>query len=202
MASTGPAYGFTTRSETAFNLTSMRLMQISDSAFHEDLLSFLSAVQSLEVDILPLVWYPALKLGRGGYAVINQSLVNDRLSFAFKRLADPNDRPDTQYQSLRSSMTELAILRHGNIRKHPNIIDLEGVCWEVNPSSDCILPVLVFEKAHRGSLLEFRDSEDWKNFSVEGKLGFCKQIVKAISILHASRQSAPQSDPSLIFLTR
>jgi hypothetical protein len=56
------------------------------SESHFDLISFLSAVQSSAVDLLPLTWRQAEEsLGRGGTAFISQSLVDRDTSFAFKR---------------------------------------------------------------------------------------------------------------------
>jgi hypothetical protein len=182
------AHGFTTRSETALGLTCMKLLQISDSASHEDLLAFLSVVQSCEVDILPLMWYPALHIGRGGFAVLNQSLVNEQFSFVFKRLAIVEGWLGGHSPNLSSSMIELAILRHRNVRKHPNIIDLYGICWEVNPVEDRILPVLVLEKAQYGDLFGFRNTHEGKNLSLEMKLSLCAQVAEGLAMLHASRK--------------
>ncbi|PMD20718.1 kinase-like protein, partial [Hyaloscypha hepaticicola] len=162
------------------------LLQISEDACHEDLLSLLSLVQMLEVDILPLVWYPALHIGRGGFAVLNEAPVNNNMSFAFKRLINLGSMLEKDSGSFMSSMTEIAILRHKNIMKHPNIVELYGICWEVNPIRAQILPVLVLEKARYGDLCCFRNSLEGQKLSVKTKLSLCTQIAEGLAILHAA----------------
>lgn len=188
MGSSTVGHGFTTRSESALGLTCTRLLQISEDACHEDLLSLLSLVQMLEVDILPLVWYPALHIGRGGFAVLNEAPVNNNMSFAFKRLINLGSMLEKDSGSFMSSMTEIAILRHENIRKHPNIVELYGICWEVNPIRAQILPVLVLEKARYGDLCCFRNSLEGQKLSVKTKLSLCTQIAEGLAILHAARK--------------
>jgi serine/threonine protein kinase len=193
MSSSALNRGLTTQSENALNLTYLRLLRVSSEAPHEDLLAFLSLVQSCEVDILPVMWYPALKVGRGGFAVLNGSPVNEEFGFVFKRLANVENRPGEDFKSFGSIMTELAILMHHNVRRHANVVDLYGICWEVNPEEGRILPVLVLERARIGDLLQLRDAKEGRNMSVETKLSICCQVAKGLAMLHASRRLIPHS---------
>jgi serine/threonine protein kinase len=190
MASSTLGHGFTTRSESALGLTSMKLLEISDNASHEDLLALLSLVQTLEVDILPLIWYPALRVGRGGFAALNEAPVNKEVNLAFKRLISLGSATEKDTGSFLSSMKEIAILRHYNVRKHPNVVDFYGISWEVNPTGGQILPVLVLEKAPYGDLFHFRNSPEGKNLSVKTKLSLCTQIAEGLAMLHASCESS------------
>ena len=191
MANADAIYGYTTattRSDLALSFTRLKLKALQESHSHEDLLAFLSLIQANEVDILPLVWYPALSLGQGGFATVNESLVNQHVSFAFKRLKFQEEDGQEERQSLRSSMVEVSILKHHAIQRHPNIIDLEGICWEVNPLNPYISPVLVFETAKHGNLLDYRDSKAWVNLTLKVKVAIWRQIAGAVYALHAASQ--------------
>jgi serine/threonine protein kinase len=190
MASSKLGHGFTTRSESALGLTCMKLLEISDNASHEDLLSLLSLVQMLEVDILPLMWYPALHVGRGGFALLNEAPVSREVNLAFKRLISLGSASEKASGSFLSSMKEIAILKHYNVSKHPNIVDFYGICWEVNPIGGQILPVLVLEKARHGDLLRFRNSSEGKKLSVKTKLSLCTQIAEGLAMLHSCCESS------------
>ncbi|KAL8676142.1 MAG: hypothetical protein Q9186_007306, partial [Xanthomendoza sp. 1 TL-2023] len=181
------AHGYTTvttGSELALSITALKLKQLPDSASHDDLLAVLSAVQAHEVDILPLVWYPSLSLGQGGFALVAELPINQHESFAFKRLKIQGDDTDEQCQSFHAAIQELAILSDLDVARQPNIVTIEGVCWEVNPLNPYISPVLVFEKADHGNLSLFRDSGTWEQVSLEGKLTISKQIAGAFCVLH------------------
>lgn len=191
MSSTIRISGLTTKSESALNITYLKLLRISSETPHKDLLAYLSLVQSCEVDMLPVVWYPALKVGRGGFAVLNELRVHKEFSFVFKRLANVQIKAGEDSKSFGSVMTELAILSHGNVKRHPNVVDLYGVCWEVNPEENRILPVLLLERAQTGDLFKFRDTQVGRKISTESKLSLCRQIAEGLAMLHASGKLQP-----------
>ena len=70
------------------------------------------------------------------------------------------------------------------IRKHPNIVDLEGVCWEVKPRTEKAVPVLVFEKAS-WDLQQFMNVREGMDMVLEDRLKVCADIGSAIMALHA-----------------
>lgn len=187
MSSSTLRRGFTTKSESTLNLTCMKLLEISTNSPHEDLLSFLSLLQLLEVNILPLVWYPALYVGRGGFAVLNEAPVSKEANFVFKRLISPENMHKGSSNSFTSAAQEVAILRHYHVKKHPNVVELYGICWEVNPIDDRLLPVLVLEKARHGDLYHFKSSQDGRNLPLAAKILLCSQLAEALAMLHASR---------------
>ena len=125
---------------------------------HYDLISFLSAVQSCAVDLLPITWRQADEsLGQGGTAVISQSLINLKTSFAFKRTVklqtsaapaisnvgtlDESDSKFTRAKYEREApiykaiISELSILRHPAIRDHPHFLRLRAICWDIYEES-------------------------------------------------------------------
>ncbi len=187
MSMSGTDYGLTTSQGTESGLSHLNLLHLCASDSHVDLLAFLATAQVNRTDFLPIAWYPSYFLGRGGYALLNQSPVKAELSYAFKRLGKHSQAPDENTKDFSSSISELIILKHRPIASHPNIINLEGICWEVTAGEDRILPVLVFEKATYGDLFHFRDTEEGKKLTVEQKVSLCAQILDALYTLHASR---------------
>ena len=70
------------------------------------------------------------------------------------------------------------------IQNHPNIVDLEGICWEVKPWTERAVPVLVFEKAS-WDLQQFMNMHEGMDMMVEDRLKICADIGGAIVALHA-----------------
>lgn len=188
MPLSGIDYGLTTWKGIESGLSHLNLLRICASDSHVDLLAFLATAQVNLTDFLPIVWYPSYYLGRGGFAVLNQSPVKAEFGFAFKRLGQHSQPQDEEMEDFSSSITELAILRHKPIASHPNVIKLEGICWEVTAEEDRILPVLVFEKAKYGDMFQFRDMEEGKKLTIWQKVSLCAQILDALYTLHASRK--------------
>ena len=109
-----------------------------------DLIAFLSIVQKCNVDYLPITWQPALStLGVGGSGTISQSTFITGKPLAFKRFHH-FENSDDDFLPL---ISEVLILSQPPIKNHPNIVDLEGICWEIKPWTEKAVPVLVFEKA-------------------------------------------------------
>ena len=175
---------------------------------HPDLISFLAAAQKYEVEFVPVVWEEGRGLlGEGGTAQINQTMLHTHLpvdpsddpdplkntalkenSFAFKRTSQYQmeiDDLEAEGLSLYDILTrEVVVLRQQAIRDHPNIVDLEGICWEVTKTNE-IYPVLLFEKGQWGDLSSFASGlrGSWCTFNA--KLGFCIDIAKALQIMHS-----------------
>lgn len=188
MATSNSLHGFTSRSENTLNSSCMKFLNLSDRNGHSDLLAFLSQAQTLNVDMLSLMWYSSQQVGKGGFAKVNQSLIHEHFSFAVKRLLEDYGRC-TGDERVESVMTEVAILTHSRIAKHPHIITLEGVCWEVNHFDEVVTPVLVFDKAQMGDLMHFTNTDKGRSLSLEDRIDLCQQIAKALEVLHTSCKS-------------
>ena len=166
---------------------------IPPTDIHYDFISFLAIAQRLNVDFLPITWQPALdSLGKGATAEVSQSLVNLQMSFAFKRTALSNLPWQGQYQeqerrALRALISEVSVLSHPLIRRQANIINLEGICWEIG-REDKVLPVLVFEKAQLGDMHRFMDSDLGKALSIEDRLKMCIGVGTAVMVMHSCRK--------------
>jgi len=116
----------------------------------------------------------------GGSGTINQSTFASDMHLAFKRFH--NDR-DSEMDFL-PLMSEVLILSQPPIQNHPNIVNLEGICWEIKPRTEKAVPVLVFEKA-AWDLQQFANVGDGMNMSIDEKLKICADIGSAITTLHA-----------------
>jgi hypothetical protein len=92
-------------------------------------------------------------------------------------------------------MAEVSVLGHSLIRGHPNIITIQGICWHIDPETDQVWPVLVFEKSQYGHLGVFMRSADGQIMSLESKINICASIAMAISDMHsASKKIIPADD--------
>ena len=146
-----------------------------------DLIAFLSITQKCDVDYLPITWQPTLStLGVGGSGTISQSTFMTEKPLAFKRFHQPEDS-DADFLP---AMSEVLILRQPPIQNHPNIVDLEGICWEIKPWTEKAVPVLVFEKAS-WDLQQFMNVREGMEMIVEDRLRICADIGSAIVALHA-----------------
>ena len=148
-----------------------------------DLIAFLSIVQNCNVDYLSITWQPALQtLGAGGSGTISQSTFMAEKPLAFKRFHDSENSDDTG--GFLPMMSEVLILSLPPIRNHPNIVDLEGISWEIKPWTQRAVPVLVFEKAS-WDLQQFMNVREGMDMVVEDRLKICADIGSAIMALHA-----------------
>ena len=85
-------------------------------------------------------------------------------------------------------MSEMLVLAQPAIVNHPNILKLEGICWEVSPRNHDVSPVLVFERAQYGDLRSFLSGPDSQKLPFQDRVRICNDIGNAISSMHASRK--------------
>ena len=143
-----------------------------------DFIDLLAVAQGFDVDFLPITWQPALEcIGEGGTAEIRQSLIDLQMSFAFKQFKSQKSN------ILKAIVSEIMVLRYPSLRKHRNIVTLQGICWDFTPSGEA-WPVLVFEQAKMGDLRKFMESEIGRHLSLAGKLKICSGIAAAIQEMH------------------
>lgn len=160
-----------------------------------DLIDFLALVQSLELAILPITWQSARdRVGRGGSGIVNEALINLQTSLVFKCVSNDlklelKTVPEDQTRELRRDIlqtfvNEVNVLGHRQLREHPNIVDLQGVCWDVKPDND-VWPVLVFEKTHFGDMHSFLTLPIGRDLSLTNRLRLCDGIATAIIDMHS-----------------
>ena len=178
-----------------FTLRNSKLVSHSDGIFsrysasasrtngdvQSDLIAFLSIIQKCDVDYLPITWQPALStLGEGGSGTISQSTFITDKPLAFKRFHHSEDS-DGDFLPL---MSEALILSQPPIQNHPNIVDLEGICWEIKPRTEKAVPVLIFEKAS-WDLEQFMNVRESMDVVFEDRLKICAEVGGAVLALHA-----------------
>ena len=153
----------------------------ANGVVHSNLIAFLSIVQKCNVEYLPITWQPALStLGVGGSGTISQSTFTTEKPLAFKRFHGSENSDD----DFLPMISEVLILSQPPIQNHPNIVDLEGICWEIKPWTEKAVPVLVFEKAS-WDLQEFMNVREGMDMELEDRLNICADIGGAIVALHA-----------------
>ncbi|KAF5614656.1 serine threonine kinase [Fusarium tjaetaba] len=172
--------------------------QHSNSTSGWNLITFLAVVQKLEIKILPVAWEPGRQLiGRGGTSQINQSVVTLQASFAFKRVSEEDRLNKTEEDIYRCLINEVLVLCHPRVRGHSNILDLQGVCWDVSPENQDaaspdlekqyrIWPVLVFEKSQLGDLFDFAGRPNTQKLTIMERWMICLDIGKAIAHMQSS----------------
>lgn len=153
-----------------------------------DLISFLGIVQHLRIEILPVAWQPALdKVGLGGTAEIRQAHVKSETGFAFKLIKQAERARWNERRIFQMLVSEISVLGHPLIREHPNVISLQGICWDAAPNGQ-IWPVLVFKRAEFGNLKEFAESDIGQGMSFEDRCRLCASIAVAVRDMHMFRE--------------
>jgi len=158
------------------------------AASQSDLLTFLAAAQSLDIDILPITWHPALgRVAVGGTAEVRQAFLTPAAAFAFKRLRPSAGDPHTTNLPFlfRIMTSEIQVLGHPAVRNHPHINALYGICWDIEPRRGTICPVLVFEKSQYGHLGSFTKRGQGHKMALVDRLKLCADVAVAIRDMHA-----------------
>jgi len=171
----------TTHSDGMFTRNSASTNR-SNGDDQNDLIKFLSVAQKYNIEYLPITWQPTLStLGVGGSAMISQSTFITNMPLAFKRFHEPGDS-DCNFLPL---ISEVLILSQPPIQSHPNIVNLEGICWEIKARTEKAIPVLVFEKA-AWDLKQFMNVCEGMKMTIADRLKICTDIGSAIMTLHAN----------------
>ncbi|KAH8587931.1 kinase-like domain-containing protein [Bisporella sp. PMI_857] len=178
--STASRFSYTTQF-----LRSATVSNPSDQFSNYDFIAVLGLAQRLGIDFLPITWQAARDpIGMGGQAKINEALINVNTSFAFKRFGFLTNRNSgrTLFQEL---VSEMVVLSHPSIQKHPHIVQLVGICWDI-PNDDQALPVLVFEKTQLHDLYHFAKFGKGRGISFRERLKLCGDIGIAIMDMHSN----------------
>ena len=167
------------RYSTSADLSSVDILSEQDS-----LLSFLATAQALMLEMLPLVWNQQL-IGFGATSRIHESYGNQQTSFAFKRVHDASKSSTPHSTIYRILTNEILTLCGPFSRNHPNIVQLQGICWEISCINDDAWPVLVFEKADFGDLYSFAMTPIGREMGLDKRLSLCIEMEKAIMDMHS-----------------
>ena len=156
----------------------------STSVNRYNLLDFLGVAQHRQVNFLPIQWQPGMKkAGKGGTAKIHQGVANIEMTFAFKQMKRTYS-PLEKALYLSALIAETSILGHSEIKRHSNVVKIEGVCWDVDPGDGTVWPVLVFEKAPHGDMNDFMTSDMGRELDIEKRLSLLTDVALAVRDLH------------------
>lgn len=156
---------------------------------HLYFLKCLGLAQHLNIDFLPITWQRGLEsVGFGATSRIRQALVNTDTDFAFKSYRESQRCTSAEEENklFRTLIREISVLGLPSIRRHPNIITLAGLCWDIVPETGTVWPVLVFEKSRHGDLRVFMQNGVGRRLDLEKRLELCADIATAIMYLHAN----------------
>lgn len=149
------------------------------------LVDFLAVAQQHNVYFMPVGPQASLgALGRGISGIVTQSTADMMTSFAFKPFI-PSDYSDEGVVDhvLSSLITEILVMQHEPIRRSLHIIDLIGVCWDVDVASKKVWPVVVTPKANCGDLENFLFEN--RDITSETRFQLCANIAEAAGLLHS-----------------
>ncbi|KAF2133872.1 hypothetical protein P153DRAFT_306501 [Dothidotthia symphoricarpi CBS 119687] len=163
-------------SESSFTSTESKELQL-------DILGFLNFIHKLGVDIVPITWQSARQpIGWGATSQINEAHISITTSFAFKCASDAQKQRGLS-KVLEALMNEIGVLAQPSIRNHPNVVDLQGICWDVESEHE-IWPVLILGKSEFGNLHDFVSLPNGRALSTEQRLELCVDIGTAIQDMH------------------
>jgi len=157
-----------------------------------DFIATLGLAQRLNIHFLSMSWQASLgPLSIGGQADIWQALVNIQSSFVFKSF-EIGKGNTINFATL---IKEIIVLSHPMVMKHPNIVRLEGIGWDIDQETEHVSPVLVFEKSQYGDLHRFIVSDHDGNLPVKTRLKLCVDVAVALRDMHCNGTFPPLSFP-------
>lgn len=163
-----------------------------DESQPQDLITFLAIAQYARIDFLPITWPRGLpEIGTGAAAKVRESLLHLQMSFAFKVVKDAewverideSQRPAQINTRFKELISEIGILGHPAVQRHPNIASLLGICWDILPGGR-VWPVLIFEKTPWGDLWSFARATAGLDMEMNTRLKLCSDIAAAVRDLH------------------
>ena len=168
-----------------------------------DLITLLAVTQDLLIELLPISWDERLDVvGHGATAEIREAIVSRAFSYVFKRPARRLrcDLEEVERRYLPMLVDEITILGNPEVRRHPNIVQIEGICWEIlaeegnrpsrrdpidlNNRAIGIIPVLVFQKSELGDLHYFMTQGKGQTLDFVDRIKICIDIAKGVAKMH------------------
>ncbi|KAJ4024595.1 hypothetical protein NW752_003162 [Fusarium irregulare] len=120
------------------------------------------------------------RLGQGETYVVERCVDKKGNILAVKHLKVSTEPDDTALrQRLRSVILEIKIMRHGPLRAHPNILDVQGYGW--NTPRGLIVPYILVDYAPLGTMREYISRVKPPLSHVEILAG---DVASGLSILH------------------
>lgn len=155
---------------------------------HYDLVSFLAIserIPSLQFYTFAPDFRPKdqLTIKGGASGLVHDIALSSNHGIIFKRYKE-----SSRFENFKAIIAEIMVLKHPVFAKHPNIVDLDGITWDVEISDEQppqVTPVLVFRRAEHGTLAEFLRSSSGRGSSLGKRLRLCTDIGLALEAIHA-----------------
>ena len=167
---------------------SFQSLRVANANTPYDLITFLAVIQKLQIDILPITWQAARQpIAIGATGQINEALINLHTSFAFKCVSNRQKERESEEAIIQVLINEVTVLGHKSIQTHPNIVKLQGICWDVtsnNKGNDKVWPVLVFKKTQYEDLYNLAMLPVGRELCFAERLKLCVDVGIAIWDMH------------------
>lgn len=157
---------------------------------HYDLLSFLAITERLS-KLRLYAFAPSyqpndrLTIRTGASGIVHDQTLSSERGIIFKRY---RTTPQSSRRDVfKAIISEIMVLKHPVLAKHPNIVDLDGITWDVEVERGQppqITPVLVLKRAEHGNLAEFFRTSHGRNLSLEQRLRLCIDVALALDAMH------------------
>ena len=155
---------------------------------HYDLVSFLAIserIPSLQFYTFAPDFRPKdqLTIKGGATGLVHDIKLSSNHGVIFKRYKE-----SSRLETFKAIIAEIMILKHPVFAKHPNIVDLDGITWDVevpDGQDPQVTPVLVFSRAEHGTLADFLRSSPGRGLSFGKRLRLCIDIALALEAIHA-----------------
>ena len=160
--------------------------QLSES---HNFLTFLTIAQQNGFDFLSVTWdATSSHIGAGLTSVISPSVLNSEATIVFKRISFDQGCQEREYYAL---LAEIRTLSRPQIRSHPGILKLEGICWEIGVERESVRPVLIFEEAKHGNLHDYLVYGGGQDLCFRERLRICSDVTQALALMHSCRTCKP-----------
>ena len=158
----------------------------AEPASYADLLK---AIQQHDLPLLPVSSQLGHELiGRGLSGGIQQASADHATDLAFKQgIPSRCERDDDQRRDWYSLITEIAVLQHPPLRENQYIIDILGITFSVEPTSNTsrkAWPLLVMKKADLGDLAALLNLIPEHSLTTKFRLQFLAAISEAVYLSH------------------
>ncbi|RSL42265.1 hypothetical protein CEP54_015544 [Fusarium duplospermum] len=97
--------------------------------------------------------------GSGATSQINQALMNAETSLAFKCVSVRDKIDKSEAEVLACVVNEMTALWHPAIRNDANILQLQGLCWDISPDIDAEPSSIIHGDIKPQNVLVFRDKD-------------------------------------------
>lgn len=153
-------------------------------------ITFITIIQKLKIEILDFTWQAVRQpIAVGATDQINEVLINLHTSTVFKRVSYEQKERESEETIFQMLINEVVVLGHESIRNHPNIVELQGICWDISSDDkgdEKTWPILVFKKAEHKDLYNFAMLPVGRELCFAERLKLCMEVGTAIRDMHSN----------------